>query len=317
MKQTAQVARIRSATWRRAKEQAKRIPWPSLAKAADQYTEWQVFALWVRATADGSHSIPAEVQFEIERRAPAAFRTLQAKVKSAITLRARPGTVVWEEVICWAEMNVFLAAKRGRWLDPLRYFSAMSLHSMKAWSCWEQVEVEWRSSPPRQLPTLPEWRRMVASVTRFSNAESAAQHAFDVMRDFRKSDWDTLLTNFIHLTAFCQWVELMMDAQKTVSHPLSRELFNRHPGFSLPRCGMAPKEAARCLQNWVLKYEFPAARPARVLAALRFWLRHHAEYAAVRNYAAFCRMAWVDTPQKRFPTFEEWKNAADSYSEAD
>ena len=317
MKQTAQVARIRSATERRAKKQAKRIPWPSLAKAVDEYTKWQVFALWVRATADGLHSIPAEVQSEIERLAPATLRALHAKVKSAISHGARPGTVAWEEVICWAEMNVFLAAKRGGWLDALRYFSAMSPHSMKAWSCWEQVDADWRLSPPHQLPALPEWKRMVAAVTRLSNAESPAQHALDVMQDLRKSEWDTLLTNFIHLNAFCQWVELMLDAQKTVSHLLSRELLNRHPGFSLARCGMAPKEAARCLRTWVLKQQFHVAKTARVLAALRFWLRYDPEYAAVRNYASLCRTAWLDTPQKLFPTFDEWKKAADSYSEAD
>ena len=298
-------------------EQAKRVPWPSLAKAADDYTTWQAFALWVRAAVDSADKIPAAVQSEIERRAPAAFRSLQAKVKSAITHGTRPGAAAWEEVICWAEMNVFLAAKRGRWLDALRYFSAMSPHSMKAWSCWEQVDAEWRSSPPHQLPTLPEWKRMVVAVTRLSNAGSAAQHALAVMQNFRKSDWDTLLTNFIHLNAFCQWVELMLEAQRTVSEVLSRELLNRHPGFSLDRYGMAPKEAARCLRSWALKQEFPSAKAARVLAALRFWLRHHPEHAAVRNYAAFCRAAWLDTPQKSFPTFDEWKKAADSYSEAD
>src|SRR5581483_4752025 len=123
----------------------------------------------------------------------------------------------------------------------------------------------------------------VVAVTRLSNAGSAAQHALAVMQNFRKSDWDTLLTNFIHLNAFCKWVELMLEAQKTVSHVLSRELLKRHPGFSLVRCGIAPKEAARCLQTWVLKHEFRAAKASRVLAALRFWLRQHPEYAAVRN----------------------------------
>ena len=316
MKQAAQVARIRSATERRAKEQAKRIAWPSLAKAADEYTKWQVFALWVRAAADGSHTIPTEVQSEIERRAPSALRTLQAKVKSAITQGARPGTVAWEEVICWAEMNVFLAAKRGGWLDALRYFSAMSLHSMKAWSCWERVEADRRLSTPHQLPTLLEWKRMVRAVIRLSNAESAAQHALVVMQDFRKSDWDSLLTNFIHLNAFCEWMGLMLDAQNTVSHLLSRELLNRYPGFSLARCGMAPKDAARCLRTWVLKHEFPPMA-AGVLATLRFSLRHRPEYVAARNYATFCRITWLDAPQRQFPTFDEWKNAADSYSEAD
>ena len=316
VKKMGNVARVRNATERRALEQAKRVPWPRLAKAADEYTDWHSFALWVRATVDTSNNVPPLVQSEIERCAPRSFSALRSKVEAAINRRARPGVVAWEEVICWAEMNVFLAAKRGGWLDALRYFSAMSLRSIQAWAHWEREDADWRLSPPGKLPTFREWEGLVSSVTRLSNAECAAQRTLDAMRTMRKSDWDKLLAVFTHLNAFCQWMELMLDAQKTMSEQLSQELLSRYPGFSLVGRRKACKDAARHLTTWVLSHDIPGAKATGVLAALRFCLRHHPEYGAVRNYARFCRRAWVDDSQ-HFPTFDEWKQAVDRYSEAD
>lgn len=317
MKKIGNAARVRNATGRRALEQAKRVPWPRLAKAANEYTDWHVFALWARAMVETANNVPPAVKSEIERRAPGAFRALRSKVEATITRGAHPGVVAWEEVICWAEMNVFLAAKRGGWLDALRYFSAMSLRSMKAWSLWERVNADWRVSPPGKLPTLREWEGMVASLSRLSNAECAAQRTLDAMRTMRESDWDKLLAAFTHLNAFCQWMELMLDAQKTTSDQLSRELLKRYPGFTLVGPTMAFKDAARYLTTWGLSHDMPEAKATGVLAALRFCLRHHPEFGAVRNYARFCRCAWADDSQIHFPTFDEWKQAVDRYSEAD
>src|SRR5438874_1652689 len=205
VKKIGNVARVRNATQRRALEQAKRVPWPRLAKAAHEYTDWHVFALWARAMVETANNVPPTVQSEIERRDPGAFSALHSKVEATINRGAHPGVVAWEEVIGWAEMNVFLAAKRGGWLDALRYSSAMSLRSMKAWSHWERVNADWRVSPPGKLPTLREWEGMVASVSRLSNAECAAQRTLDAMRTMRESDWDKLLAAFAHLNAFGQW----------------------------------------------------------------------------------------------------------------
>jgi hypothetical protein len=111
-------------------------------------------------------------------------------------------------------------------------------------------------------------------------------------------------------------MELMLDAQKTVSDQLSQELLNRYPGFSVGR-SIAFKDAARHLTTWVLSHHLPGARPTGVLAALRFCLRHHPEHAAVRRYARFYRRTWAADSHKQLLTFDEWKHAVDDYSEPD
>src|SRR5208283_2375587 len=63
------IDRVRQQTERRALEQAKRVPWKRLAEAADEYTDWQVFTLWLRAVVEAAKCIPAMVEHELESRA--------------------------------------------------------------------------------------------------------------------------------------------------------------------------------------------------------------------------------------------------------
>jgi hypothetical protein len=112
-------------------------------------------------------------------------------------------------------------------------------------------------------------------------------------------------------------MELTLDTQKTMSEQLSQELLKKYPGFSLVGRRMAFKDAARYLTTWVLSHDMPGAKETGVLAALKFCLRHHPEYGAILNYARFCRHACADDSQMQFSTFDEWKQAVDSYSEAD
>ena len=315
MTRTGNAARLRTATERRALEQAKRVPWPRLAKAADEYTEWHVFTLWVRATVDAANTVPAVVCAEIDLRAPGVLRALQPKVKSATSRGDRPGAVAWEDLCCWAEMNVFLSAKREGWLEALRHFSAMSLRSMKAWSQWERMDAVWRCSAPRQFPTPQEWDRMVAAVTRLSNPGSAAQRALDVVHRLAESDWDRLRVGFFQLNAFCRWMDLMLAVQDRRTDRLSRGLLSRYPDFSLADCGIAPGDAVRSLRSWVLSYYLHGADEVGVAAALRFHLRNHPEYAATRAYSQFCRGIWANGLLKELPAFDEWKQRADGYFE--
>jgi hypothetical protein len=316
VKRTGNVARVCNATARRALLQAKRVPWPHLAEAAEEYTGWHVFTLWARAIIDAANNVPAVIRSEIELRAPGVYKSLHPKVRSAINCGDRPGIVAWEDITCWAEMNLFLSAKREGWLDAVRYFSAMSLRSMKAWSHWERIDTMWRRSPPRQFPTPQEWDRAVTSVARLSNADSAAQRALEVVQSMRDSDWQKLLVGFSRLNTFSQWMELMLNFQDSGTDQVSMELMNRYPGLhpTVPR--MAPKEAVRSLKSWVLSNEIPGAKSTGVPGALRFHLHHHPEFAAIRRYAQFSRGIWADHLPNHLPTFAEWKQAADGYSEA-
>ena len=313
MNRTPDIERICNAMERRAIEQAKRVPWRRLAETADEYSTWQIFTLWVRARVDGSKHIPAAARSEVDLRAPGFFKVLGPKVERAAKQAHHPGEVAWEALDCWAEMNVFLPAKREGWLDAVRYFSAMSLRSMKAWSYWERMNAEWRRSPPSCSPTFQEWNRAAAAVTQLSNADSPAQRILHSMQSMPESEWGEILAGFLRVNTFSVWMELALDFSGPKSGLISRELRQRYPRVRLP-CPLTSKEAIG-VKKWLISHELPKANRTGVLAALRFHLRHHPEWAAVRNYAQCCRGRWPDGPPQYWPTFDEWKHAADAYSE--
>jgi hypothetical protein len=58
------MTRVRHQNEHRALQQAKRVPWRTLAAAAEEYTDWEVFTLWLRAVVDAARHIPADVARE-------------------------------------------------------------------------------------------------------------------------------------------------------------------------------------------------------------------------------------------------------------
>ena len=115
------IDRVRQQTERRALEQAKRVPWKRLAEAADEYTDWQVFTLWLRAVVEAAGSIPAMVAQEMESRTPRLLERIRPEVEEAAKNGNGLGARIWQDASRWAEMSVFIGAKRAGWLDAVRY----------------------------------------------------------------------------------------------------------------------------------------------------------------------------------------------------
>jgi len=309
------VDRVRHQTERCALEQARRVPWKCLAAAADEFTEWQVFTLWLRVVVETAKSIPAVVALELESRTPQLHGSIRADIEAAVTNGSGAGARIWQDVSQWAEANVFITAKRAGWLDAVRYFSSVSLRSMKAWSHWERIDQQWRVATPKQFPTYAEWQRDVTAVSQLSNPDDTAQHLLDSVRAIAEVVWTRLLCGFSDLIAFSLWMELVLDIEGPASGLASKELGERYVGFSLPGAAIGSKEAVRALNEWVLAHGLAIADQEKLLEALSFHVSHHPAYHAMRRYALQCHDVWPDAYSDHLPAFEEWREAADAYFE--
>lgn len=307
------IDRVRHQTESRALEQAKRVPWKRLAAAADEYTDWQVFTLWLRAVVEAASSIPDIVAQELESRTPQLLGRIRLGVEAAVKNGNGAGAGIWQDVSLWAEMNIFIAAKRAGWLDAVRYFSSMSLRSMKAWSYWEKIDKQWRAATPAQFPTYPQWQCEVGAVARLSNADNMAQQVLDSVRGVSEAEWSNLLYSFSDLITFSLWMELVLDIEGPTSGLVSKELAERYGGFSVSPSTMGSKEVVRALNAWVLDHALAIADQEQMLAALSFHVSHHPAYPALRSYALHCHDVWTDEYPDHLPSFEEWREAADEY----
>jgi hypothetical protein len=310
---STQAQRVRDQTELRALEVSKRVTWQCLAATADEYTEWQVFGLWLRAVGDVAGDIPPLASQELESRTPRLPDRLRPGIETAVQYGDSPGASIWSAVNQWAERNIFETATREGWLEAVQYFSAMSLCSMKAWSYWEFVDKQWRVDKPNDLPSYPQWKSAVASVTRLSNPDSEAQQVLDAIREVSQDKWNMLLRDFSDLIVFSQWMELVFAIEGSHSALLSRELAARYRGFVLTHASTNSKDCVRALSEWVISNGFGITNQTQLLGALGFQVRHHPQYPAVRSYAIRCHDVWSGNDRGCLPSFDEWRGNANEY----
>ena len=302
--------RVRRQAETRALDEARTVPWKILADAAGEYTEWQAFALWLRALLDACEGLPVEVALEIEKRSP----VLASRTRMPGNTSLSRGSRAWQDVIDWAESNIFVQAKGERWLNAVRYFSSKSLLSMKVWSYWEEIDRRWRDEKPEALPSYQQWMNATAAVSRLSNPESDAQKVLDSVRLIPELRWQQMLDAFLELTTLCLWMEILLGVGQAGKELVARELTIRYPRFASFSIQKAAA-AISALTKWVIDCESPFAMAQPPLSALDYHLKCHPAYHARRRYAARCRGLWGDGHLDRLPSFAEWTDAADGFFE--
>jgi len=308
------VDRVRQQTERRALKQARLVPWKRLAEASEEYTDWQVFTLWLRAVVESAGSISPILEQEVDSRIPRLIGRVRRGVEAAVKNGDSAGARIWQDVNRRVETDVFVGARRGGWLDAVRYYSSMSLRSMKAWSHWENTDKQWCAVPPKYFPNYAQWQSEVTEVAQLSNPNSTAQQVLDAVRGIPDAEWSKLLNGFSGLITFSLWMELVLDIEGPTSALVSKELANRYSGFSLSR-RLNSKAVVRALSDWALDHALAIADQKQMLTALSFHVSHHPAYPAMRTYALHCHDVWPVECPDQLPSFEEWRQAADEYFE--
>jgi hypothetical protein len=209
-------------------------------------------------------------------------------------------------------MNVFVEPKRAGWLDAVRYFSSLSLRSMKAWAYWESIDKQCRAAPPEQFPTYAQWQCEVAAVTQLSVGNGLAQQIVEIVESKPGVKWSNHLRSFSDLLAFSLWMELVLDVEGSTSELVADELAQRYSGFRVSN-SVDSKKAVRALHEWVLQRDLIDSNQRELLAALSFHVMRHPAYYAIRSYALRCHDVWRDEYPDHLPSFIEWREAADGY----
>ncbi|MFN7998441.1 MAG: hypothetical protein U0Q18_32770 [Bryobacteraceae bacterium] len=308
------IARVRGHNEHRALQQAKRVCWKTLAAAADEYTKWVALALWLRAVVDAAGGIRPEVAQDLESRVPLAFERIRLDFEVAVQRGESPGARVWQALLEWAEKNTFVGPKRAGWLDSVRYFSSCSLDSIKAWSYWESIDKEWRSTPPDEFPTYTQWQFEVARVARVPDDDGLSQQILTAVKSLPVLEWTKHLTRYSDLIVFLLWMELMLEVQGRSSPAVESELRKRYCGFRLSSSS-GPKDTVRALHEWVIDGDLGGAGKKSLVPALSFHVMYHPAYPAMRGYAQHCHSLWLNEQPDPLPSFEAWRADADGYFE--
>jgi hypothetical protein len=81
---------------------------------------------------------------------------------------------------------------------------------------------------------------------------------------------------------------------------------------------MNPAEEPHCqfdrMIKWIEDHEFVAAQRQGWFAALRYQACLHARHTRVIDYWHDWEAAWTKDPIARYPSFDQWRRSADSYT---
>jgi hypothetical protein len=289
-------------------EQERTVSLRRLKEAIEEYNQWQVFQLWLRAVVDAARNLPPVVEQEIQSRIPGFLKDCQAEMRAAME-QDRPGGALWNLVGSWTNATTFLHPRSEGWMEALIFFASRNMVYIKAWSHWDTVNLEWQANPPAEWPSYEQWQQDVAALSRLSNPDSEQQLVLNAILSVPVAEWERLLSAFLEMTVFAVWMELMLDLEGPQSGLLSEELSKRYPEFSFGEIGFSPGEAVREFLTWTIDHKI-GVENEDLVGALNWHIQNGPEIDFMQIYASDCHAAWSKEYPRRLPGFEDWRTEA-------
>jgi hypothetical protein len=314
-------ARVSEMARREADRQARRMPWKHLLQAKRQYVDWSAFSLWVRAITDTEGEVPCWLAQILEQRCPGLLES---------DPRRNVADPVQDPLICrriseWIENNILGQAKDEGWLRAVTYYGARDPNFLRDCAYWQHCVRQWKQQRPSAYPSFEEWRR--AS----EQCDDEILDAFEMREDGRRiikairaigpERLAEAVAQYIDWEAFTYWLRSLLEADTKFPETVAKEVQRRCPGFlerdEALRSTLSPDNYTRrwkALVEWGENRFFVEARKEGWLDALVSYARAHPRSARTVDYWVFYwDEQWSARPLGIYPSFEEWRQAADDY----
>ena len=291
--------KVHSVARRRANLQLMRIPWARFRRAYEEYPRWQGLALWSRTVIDAEGRAPSEL-----------LRTLQEHCPGFLEGEALPcePNLLAFHLLEWVHNQRFGYAKREGWLDALTFYGVRHLRSQAAWAFWEDCDREWSRMPPKAFPSFGEWEQSALKM-KICGEASYVEVAAAVERYI---DWE----------AAALWLRpLFVSHIKLPTHVVS-ELERRFPSLLGRARSRSDERTKRESTNW---QSLIRAGRERCLSDARAtgWcddftqrVRFHPRSVRFMAYGKHWGAEWSRNRRQHYPSFREWRLAADRHNEA-
>jgi hypothetical protein len=288
--------KVQAIAKRRADDQLMRVPWPRFRKAYEEYPRWQALVLWVQAIVATHHGIPSWLLADLQKRCPGFIeRAAPSRERKLVALH----------LLEWVHNQEFGYAKRQGWLDALTFYGVRHARSECAWAYWERCENDWIKRPPYPFPAFEEWLReaqhmMLRDKISYRDVGKAVEKCLD---------WETLIV----------WLRPLFVANVNLPPHVTSEVKRRCPGIvechnsGTQRGGKENSRMWRHLNRWRRDQCLSEANEAGWLDALLQRVRSHPLHVRLVIYGKHWAKAWPRNRSQTYPSFRQWRRAADRY----
>lgn len=144
------ISRLQRHANEKAAAEARRVPWPVLLEARNQYLDWQEFYHWARSIIDVERSVPESLARKLDEACP-GFRAAEKKY---LLKHPKEATLTPVRLGQWIEENIFGFAKQGGWLLAVTYYAVRETRFQKVSACWSESVQKWQKARP--IPAILE-----------------------------------------------------------------------------------------------------------------------------------------------------------------
>ena len=301
------LSRLREINRRRAREKARRIPANKLAEWIDRCVEWQAFVLWARVIVEAEGTIPSQVASSLQQRCPGFSPDAGVEAEPEFWLRLHR----------WIDDNIFRQPKEQGWLVAVEHYASRDLRWEQTWLYWEHCDEQWQKSRPSAYPTFEEWR-LSAQSWRFPPA-NGKKSAWDNANRVNPEQLKKAVADYLAWEALAYWVRAVVRAYGMPAS-LAKLLRDKCPGFldQLSEEGTSLEDATavwRKLIAWFDDRIFGFAKAEGWFEAITLFARSSLQAERTVSYWATCDRTWSRRKPRHYPAFDEWRRAAEVYTE--
>jgi len=288
--------RVQGIARRRATKQLMRVPWDRFHKAYEEYLRWEALALWVRAVVETEGSAPSWLVATIKKRCP-GFIENDVLLNEPRLLGFR-----FSE---WIHNQIFGLAKQEGWLDALLFYGVRDLRSQSTWAYWEHCEQEWHRKRPSSYPDFEEWSRLARN--------------YNPCQEISVANVADAVEQYVEWKAFACWFRPLSGTE--LPRHAASQLQRKCPGLLEPRTSDNVKSrdgkttTGRYLIAWIEDNFFAEAKREGRFDTILKQARTHARYARIVQYSKRWNKAWSQNPMAVYPSFVQWRRAAENYIE--
>ncbi len=299
------VVRVQRLAQERADAQARRIPWQRLLDTRNKYIDWQEFYLWVRSVLEIESRIPDWLVEELDKRCP-GFLECEKKLSPKAT-KNRPLPLRLE---AWIDDHIFGFAKQEGWFNAITYYAIRDPRYQRAEVCWSECVKAWKKAKPVRYPSFEDWKDTAARCDGTAHLVPELRRASASVKLVTPQRLADAVSRYIDWEAFAYWVRAGLELGSPVQQEVAGELQRRCPGFLEAHPNARDGQQ---LLSWIGDQNFSHAKSEGWFEAILLFAHRHPRAIRTMEYAEHCEDAWGSRLPDPYPSFEEWREEADSY----
>ena len=310
--------RLQRAARERADDEARRIPWQRLLDARNEYIDWQEFSLWVRSILEAENRIPDWLVKILNERLPGFLES-----QEQLTLKAAKDRPLCLRLEDWIDDHIFGYAKKEGWFNALTFYAVREPRYQRAEVCWSECSEKWKKNKSIRYPSFEKWKGMAAQCDEIAHLTARERQARASTRLVQPDLLCEAGARYIDWEAFAYWARPALERESRLPAEVASILECRCPGFlnasikARQRGSGGDSQALQRLMLWIADHYFQDAKTEGWFDAILVQARNHPRAIRTMEYADHCDEVRGSAIPEPYPSFEDWRRAADAYFDLD